>query len=64
MAAAQRKYVVCSKRGCKGWAWCSANARHCIQCGNRFKQRSESASYADRPAGGGGGAQEDRPDDQ
>eukprot|EP00959_Pyramimonas_sp_CCMP1952_P290250 6070956-Pyramimonas_sp.AAC.1 len=61
MTTAQRKYVVCSKRGCKGWAWCSANARHCIQCGSRFKQRSESVSHADRTAGGGGGALDIRP---
>eukprot|EP00959_Pyramimonas_sp_CCMP1952_P093928 1964901-Pyramimonas_sp.AAC.1 len=61
MPAQQKKYLVCSKRGCKGWAWCSTNSRHCMQCGSRFKQCGDHGPPA-RPQGGGGGSQDVRPD--
>ena len=35
----KQKYITCSRRGCKGWTWDTGGAKHCDQCGVRFRQQ-------------------------
>eukprot|EP00959_Pyramimonas_sp_CCMP1952_P183965 3846517-Pyramimonas_sp.AAC.1 len=65
--ARQQKYVMCNRRGCKGWTWCSTGARHCDQCGGRFKSQQyvppggARGSAASNPGAAGGAGSSSQP---